>query len=252
MILTLIFHFTLQVSQDESIISRKWASRMLLYIKGKEHGKLLVYSVLNGPFQYGTIVEHGNETTPTTVRPRTYIDITNEEKIRESVDIKATNIVLQGLPKDIYYLVNYNENAKQIEDRVKLLIQGSELSLQERKSKLYDDFDMFTSMPEESIHSYYMRFAQLINHMHTIGMTMKPLQVNKKFVYHLQPQWSKFVTDAKLAKDMHTTNLNHLYAHLRQHKAHANEVCLQKQRYPDQIALVANSPSCLNLAQYYP
>ncbi|GJR53012.1 zf-CCHC domain-containing protein [Tanacetum coccineum] len=32
----------------------------------KEHGKLLVDSVLNGPFQYGTIVEPGNETTPAT------------------------------------------------------------------------------------------------------------------------------------------------------------------------------------------
>ncbi|GJU47397.1 retrovirus-related pol polyprotein from transposon TNT 1-94, partial [Tanacetum coccineum] len=59
-----------------------------------------------------------------------------EEKICESVDIKATNIVLQGLPQDIYNLVNHNEHAKEIWDRVKLLIQGSELSLQERESKL--------------------------------------------------------------------------------------------------------------------
>ncbi|GKC25076.1 hypothetical protein Tco_1027226, partial [Tanacetum coccineum] len=181
-----------------------WASCMLLYIKGKEHGKLLVGSVLNGPFKYGTIVEPGNETTPATVRARTYTDLTDEEKIRESVDIKATNIVLQG----------------------------SELSLQERESNLYDDFDTFTSMPGEKIYSYYMRFAQLINDMHTIGMTMKPLQVNTKFVNHLQPEWSKFVTGVKLAKDMHTTNFDHLSAHLRQHEAHANEVPLQKQRYP--------------------
>ncbi|GKA16042.1 hypothetical protein Tco_0695789 [Tanacetum coccineum] len=86
-----------------------WASRMLLYIKGKEHGKLLVDSVLNGPLQYGTIIEPGNKTTLATIW-----------------------------------------------DRVKLLIQGSELSLQERESKLYDDFDTFTSMLEETIHSYYM------------------------------------------------------------------------------------------------
>ncbi|GKC05101.1 hypothetical protein Tco_0996711, partial [Tanacetum coccineum] len=147
-----------------------------------------------------TIVELRNETTTTTVRARTYTDLTDEEKIRESVDIKETNIVLQG----------------------------SELSLQERKSKLYDDFDTFTSMLGETIHSYYMRFAQLINDMHTIGMTMKPLQVNTKFVNHLQSEWSKFVTDVKLAKDMHTTNFDHLYDHLRQHEDHANEVRLSR------------------------
>ncbi|GJV18975.1 retrovirus-related pol polyprotein from transposon TNT 1-94 [Tanacetum coccineum] len=144
-----------------------WASRMLLYIKGKEH---------------------------VTVKARTYTDLIEEEKIRESADIKATNIVLQGLPQDIYNLVNHNEHAKEIWDRVKLLIQGSELSLQERESKLYDEFDMFTSLLGESIHSYYMR----------------------------------------------------------QHEAHTNEVRLTRQRYPDQIALVANSPSLVHQQTYQP
>nr|GEY82818.1 retrovirus-related Pol polyprotein from transposon TNT 1-94 [Tanacetum cinerariifolium] len=32
-----------------------WASRMMLYIESKEHGKLLIDSVLNGPFQYRTM-----------------------------------------------------------------------------------------------------------------------------------------------------------------------------------------------------
>nr|GEX85603.1 hypothetical protein [Tanacetum cinerariifolium] len=91
-----------------------WASRMLLCIKVREHGKLLVDSVLNGPFQYGTMVERRNETTPATIRARTYTNLTDEEKIRESVDIKATNIVLHGLTQDIYNLVNHNEDAKQI------------------------------------------------------------------------------------------------------------------------------------------
>ncbi|GKB15609.1 hypothetical protein Tco_0849532 [Tanacetum coccineum] len=82
------------------------------------------------------MLEPKNETTPATIRARTKTDLTNEEKIRESVDIKATNIVLQGLPQYIYNLVNHNEHAKEIWDRVKLLIQGSELSLQKRESKL--------------------------------------------------------------------------------------------------------------------
>ncbi|GJX57582.1 RNA-directed DNA polymerase, eukaryota [Tanacetum coccineum] len=158
------------------------------------------------------------------------LGLIDEKKIQELVDIKATNIVLQGLPQDIYNLVNHNEHAKQIWDKVKLLIQGFEISLQERESKLYDDFDTFTSMIEEIIHSYYMRFAKLIIDMHTIGMTMKPLQVNTKFVNHLQPEWRKFVTNVKLAKYMHTIKFDHLYAHLRQYEAHANEVHLSRQR----------------------
>ncbi|GKD14487.1 hypothetical protein Tco_1198894, partial [Tanacetum coccineum] len=108
-----------------------------------------------------------------------------------------------GLPPDVYTLVNHYKVAKEIWDRVKLLIEGTKLSLQERESKLYNEFDRFTSEKGETIHSYYLRFAQLINDMNTIEMSMKKLQVNTKFVNNLQPEWSKFVTDVKLAKDMH-------------------------------------------------
>ncbi|GKB50115.1 retrovirus-related pol polyprotein from transposon TNT 1-94 [Tanacetum coccineum] len=39
-------------------------------------------------------------------------------------------------------------------------------------------------------------------------------------------EWSKFVTDVKLVKDLHTTNFDQLHAYLQQHKLHANEVRL--------------------------
>ncbi|GJY06462.1 hypothetical protein Tco_0373516 [Tanacetum coccineum] len=202
---------------------------MLLYIKGKENGKLLVDSVLNGPFIYGTVTVPGTQTIPTTVRERTYDELTDAGKLHESCDIKATNIVLQGLPQDIYNL--------------------------ERESKLYNEFDMFTSVHGETIHSYYLRFAQLINNMHSIRMTMRPIQVNTKFINHLQPEWSKFVTDVKLAKDLNHTNFDQLYAYLRQHEAHADEVRIMKERFPNPLALVANtynsSPSYSNQTQYH-
>ncbi|GKE56627.1 hypothetical protein Tco_1495812, partial [Tanacetum coccineum] len=82
---------------DKTMYS-SWASRMLLYIRGNENGKLLVDSILNRPFKYGTITVPGTSTTPARVRDRTYDELTDAEKIREGCDIKATNIVLQGIP----------------------------------------------------------------------------------------------------------------------------------------------------------
>ncbi|GJY89200.1 hypothetical protein Tco_0503828 [Tanacetum coccineum] len=73
--------------------------------------------------------------------------------------------------------------------------------------------------------------------MHTIDMTMQPIQFNTKFVNHLQPEWSKFIMDVKLLKYMHNTKFDQLFAHLIQHEAHANKVHLMKHRYPDLIAL---------------
>nr|GEV12205.1 hypothetical protein [Tanacetum cinerariifolium] len=99
----------------------------------------------------------GNFTAPKTIRDRRYGELTDVEKIHEACKIKETNIVLQGLPQDIYNLANHHDKAKHIWDRFKLLIEGSEISLQERESKLYDEFDMFTLEHEETIYLYYLR-----------------------------------------------------------------------------------------------
>ncbi|GJU96180.1 retrovirus-related pol polyprotein from transposon TNT 1-94 [Tanacetum coccineum] len=57
---------------------------------------------------------------------------------------------------------------------------------------------------------------------------------------NLPPKWSKFVTDVKLARDLHTTNFDQLYSYLEQHEAHANETRLMRERYQDPLAFVAN------------
>ncbi|GKB83643.1 hypothetical protein Tco_0950538, partial [Tanacetum coccineum] len=124
---------------------------------------------------FATVKVHATPNTPTFIRKRTLDDLTDKEKIREAFNIGATNILLQGLPPDVYTFVNHHTVAKEIWDRVKLLIEGTELSLQERESKLYNEFDRFTSEKGETIHSYYLRFAWQINDMNTIGMTMKKL-----------------------------------------------------------------------------
>nr|GEX84913.1 putative reverse transcriptase domain-containing protein [Tanacetum cinerariifolium] len=94
------------------------------------------------------------------------------------------------------------------------------------KEKLQGDCDLRAmsivlqvfSVKGDSLHEYYLRFSQLMNDMHTIGMTMQPVQVNTKFLNSLPPEWSTFVTDAKLAKDMHECNYDQLYAYLSQHE----------------------------------
>ncbi|GKE34476.1 hypothetical protein Tco_1453798, partial [Tanacetum coccineum] len=92
--------------------------------------------------------------------------------------------VTKSLPPDVYALVNHCKAAKDIWDRVKLLMQGIELSYQECECKLYNEFDKFTSIKGELLHEYYLRFAQLINDMHTIGMTIHPPPSVPQNAYH--------------------------------------------------------------------
>ncbi|GKE31328.1 retrovirus-related pol polyprotein from transposon TNT 1-94, partial [Tanacetum coccineum] len=62
-----------------------------------------------------------------------YAELSTAEKIKADCDMKATNIILQGLPADIYSLVNHHRVAKDLWERVQLLMQGTSLTRQERE-----------------------------------------------------------------------------------------------------------------------
>ncbi|GKB37257.1 integrase, catalytic region, zinc finger, CCHC-type containing protein [Tanacetum coccineum] len=179
-------------------------------------------------------------------------ELSAAEKIQADCDMKATNIILQGLPTDIYSLVNHHRVAKELWERVQLLMQGTSLTKQERECKLYDAFDKFTHIKGESLYTYYFKFTQLINDMNIYKMKMEQFQVNTKFLNSLPPEWSKFVTDVKLVKYLHTSNFNQLHAYLEQHELHENEVRIMRERNQDPLAFVANqqmTPSYFNTYQ---
>ncbi|GKG31763.1 hypothetical protein Tco_0426713, partial [Tanacetum coccineum] len=54
---------------------------------------------------------------------RVFADLSQSEKDKLKADIHATNILLQGLPKDIYKLINHNTDAKDIWDNVEMLLE---------------------------------------------------------------------------------------------------------------------------------
>ena len=124
--------------------------------------------------------------------------------------------MIQGLPKDIYKLINFNTNAKAVWDNVKMLLVGSELTKEDRESQLYDEFEHFKMNPGENVHDYYVRFHKLVNDMRIIRMTMPNIQLNSKFVNNMTPEWDRFVTAVKLNKGLRETNYEQLYAYLEQ------------------------------------
>ncbi|GJY33600.1 retrovirus-related pol polyprotein from transposon TNT 1-94 [Tanacetum coccineum] len=116
-----------------------WKSRMELYIQGKDHGRIILNSVENDRLIWPTVAQENG-----TVRLKTYEELSDKEKLQADCDLKATKIVLQGLPPDVYDLVNHHKIAKDIWDRVKLLMHGTSLSKKERECKLHDEFDKFS------------------------------------------------------------------------------------------------------------
>ncbi|GJX17330.1 retrovirus-related pol polyprotein from transposon TNT 1-94 [Tanacetum coccineum] len=95
-------------------------------------------------------------------RDRVFANLTPEEREMYKADIRAMNILLQGLPKDIYTLINHYTDTKDIWDNMKMLLEGSELTKDERESQLYDDFEHFCQNKGETIHEYYGRFTTAV------------------------------------------------------------------------------------------
>ncbi|GKC65938.1 hypothetical protein Tco_1098536 [Tanacetum coccineum] len=144
-----------------------WKSKMELYMQKKENRRMILESVEHGPLIWPTNKENG------VTRTKKYAELSAIEKIQADYDLKAINIILQGLPSDICSLVNHHRVAKDLWEKVQLLMQGTSLTKQERECKLYDAFDKFTHIKGESLHQYYLRFTQLINDMNISKMKMK-------------------------------------------------------------------------------
>nr|GEX63144.1 hypothetical protein [Tanacetum cinerariifolium] len=172
-------------------------------------------------------------------RLKKYSELSAAEAIQADCDVKATNIILQGLPPEVYALVSTHKVAKELWEIIQMLMQGTSLTKQERECKLYDEFDKFAYQKGETLCDFYLIFSLLLNDMNMHNMKLEQFQVNSKLLNTLPPKWSKFVTNVKLVRDLHTTNVDQLHAYLGQHEYHANEVRLMHERTSDPLALVS-------------
>nr|GEZ31456.1 hypothetical protein [Tanacetum cinerariifolium] len=173
---------------------------MELHMLNRQHGRMILESVEHGPLLWPTVEEDG------VTRLKKYFELSAAEAIQADSD---------------------------------MLMQGTSLTKQEQECKLYDAFDKFAYQKGETLCDFYLRFSLLLNDMNMYNMKLEQFQVDTKFLNTLPPEWSKFVTDVKLMRDLHTTNVDQLHAYLGQHEYHANEVRLMHERTSDPLALVS-------------
>nr|GEV25432.1 integrase, catalytic region, zinc finger, CCHC-type, peptidase aspartic, catalytic [Tanacetum cinerariifolium] len=155
-----------------------WKIRMELYMINRQHGRMILESVENGPLIWPTIEENGM------TRPRKYSELCAADVIQPDYDVKAKNIILQGLPPE------------------------------ERECKLYDEFDKFAYKYGETLCDFYLRLSQLRNDMNIYNVKLEQFQVNTKFLNTLPPEWRKFITYVKLQGDDPIDAINHMMSFL--------------------------------------
>nr|GFB88979.1 Gag-Pol polyprotein [Tanacetum cinerariifolium] len=74
------------------------------------------------------------------------------------------------------------------------MMKGSDIGIQEKKEKLFNEWERFTSNEGESIKSYYHRFLKLRNDLKRNKHFPEKIASNLKFLNNLQQEWSRYVT----------------------------------------------------------
>ncbi|GJY83524.1 hypothetical protein Tco_0496900 [Tanacetum coccineum] len=144
-----------------------WSSRLLHYAKIKPNRKLIYNFIVHGPYVRRMIPEPGDPDREVpvaeTFHEQTDEDLTEKEVKQMEVDDQAIQIILMGLSEDIYTAVDSCEIAQEIWLRVQQMMKGSDIGIQDKKTKLFNEWEWFTSTDEESTESYYHCFLKLMN-----------------------------------------------------------------------------------------
>ncbi|GJT18332.1 hypothetical protein Tco_0877038 [Tanacetum coccineum] len=130
-------------------------------------------------------------------------ELTKKELKQVEANDQAIQTILLGLPEDIYAVVDSCETAYEIWLRVQQMMKGFDIGIQEKKAKLFNEWERFTSTEGESIESYYHRFSKLMNDFKRNKHFPEKIASNLKFLNNLQPDWSRHVTIVHQTKDLH-------------------------------------------------
>ncbi|GKC02959.1 hypothetical protein Tco_0994569 [Tanacetum coccineum] len=109
-------------------------------------------SIQNGPYAR-PMIPNPDDTKKQILEPLS--KMTTANKSQYIADVKVMNYLLQAIPNDIYNLVDACKNAKEIWERIKRLMFGSDVTSHVRHSRLMDEFDKFAAKEGESLESMY-------------------------------------------------------------------------------------------------
>nr|GFA18174.1 hypothetical protein [Tanacetum cinerariifolium] len=82
---------------------------------------------------------------------------TGEEKKTRKIDRLARSLLIQGLPNDMYSLIDSNKTAKDLWDALERQMCGSEYGKQDRKAAILYEYETFRANEGEKLLDTYLR-----------------------------------------------------------------------------------------------
>nr|GEU99403.1 hypothetical protein [Tanacetum cinerariifolium] len=179
-------------------------------------------------------------------------ELTEKELKQIEADDQAIQTILLSLPEDIYVAIDSCETDQKIWLRVQQMMKGSDIGIREKKAKLFNEWERFTSNYGESIASYYHHFLKLMNDLKRNKHFPEKIASNLKFLNNLQPEWSRHVTIVHQTKYLHTADYTQLYDFLKYNQKEVNELKakrLAKTQDPLALMRISSNPRNRQIAQ---
>nr|GEV38664.1 hypothetical protein [Tanacetum cinerariifolium] len=112
----------------------------------------------------------------------------DQEKRIQKIDRLARSLLIQGLPNDIYSLIDSNKTAKDLWDALVRHMLCIEYGEQDRKATVLYEYETFKATEGEMLLDTYIRYLQVINDSKKCSYSKDNCELNFKFLNNLQPE----------------------------------------------------------------
>ncbi|GKD13732.1 hypothetical protein Tco_1198139 [Tanacetum coccineum] len=171
-------------------------------------------------------------------------DLEGDDLLLHGAEMEVMNMILLSIPNEIYNSVDACTSAKDMWKRVERLMRGTIQNKVDRETHFTNEFDQFVVEPWEALVFVYNRFAQLMNDLERNNMNFPTVTINTKFLNSLQPEWLKYVTQVRLAKQLTVDSFDDLFDYLQQFEKLVNASRAKKlEKSHGPLALVAHTGS---------
>nr|GEX26852.1 hypothetical protein [Tanacetum cinerariifolium] len=203
----------------------QWVERLMNYLEEQMDREAMINSIKNGDQPLPRVTQVSIIRTSSTKQPplKDKSIWSNQEKKIQKIYRLARSLLIQGLPNDIYSLIDRKKTAKDLWDALARYMLGSKYGEQDRKAVVLYEYETFNATEAELLLDAYIRYLQVINDLKKCGYSKDNCKLNFKFLNSLQPEWKQYATMMGQNKNLMDINIDSLYNILKQNQGDVND-----------------------------
>nr|GFA58605.1 hypothetical protein [Tanacetum cinerariifolium] len=223
----------------------QWVERFMNYLEEQTDGEEMINSIKNSDQPLPRVTQLSIAGTTSTEQPplKDKSMWSAQEKKVQKIDRLARSLLIQGLPNDIYSLIDSNKTTKDLWDALARHMLGFEYGEQDSKAAFLYEYETFKATEGELLLDTYIRYLQVINDLKKCGYSKDNCELNFKFLNNLQPEWKQYATMMRQNKNLMDINIDALYNILKQNQGDVNGAMGFKRKpivvTSDPLALIA-------------